>query len=203
MTTTQNERLAAESAEEREARLLRASANQRQRRAVESSQLTRSSREEPFKQRSVQLKMRKFHEHFASISSPKCSTCLKCFPGIQLYASTTECMRCYRDKHTPKVYSAANNMNPGPLPPQLKVSSCVCLQQWCELIKGNSKLRMTMVVLLIAQGLTQVEEMLISAVLPIMSLYKLPHGQYAYSGHVINLPQDIAGFCQLLASTAQ
>ena len=45
-----------------------------------------------------------------------------------------------------------------------------------------------------AQGLTQVEEMLISAVLPIMSLYKLPHGQYAYSGHVINLPQDVASF---------
>ena len=37
---------------------------------------------------------------------------------------------------------------------------------------------MTLVVLFIAQGLTQVEEMLISAVLPIMSLYKLPHGQY-------------------------
>ena len=32
--------------------------------------------------------------------------------------------------------------------------------------------------------------MLISAVLPIMSLYHLPHRQYSYSGHVINLPQD-------------
>ena len=36
--------------------------------------------------------------------------------------------------------------------------------------------------------------MLISAVLPIMSIYHLPHGQYAYSGHVINLPQDVASF---------
>ena len=34
------------------------------------------------------------------------------------------------------------------------------------------------------QGLTQVEEMLISRVLPIMSVYRLPHGQYGYSGHV-------------------
>ena len=40
--------------------------------------------------------------------------------------------------------------------------------------------------------------MLISAVLPIMSLYKLPHGQYAYSGHVINLPQDVASFANFL-----
>ena len=44
------------------------------------------------------------------------------------------------------------------------------------------------------QGLTQVEEMLISAVMPIMSLYKLPHGQYRYTGHVVNLPQVVASF---------
>ena len=42
------------------------------------------------------------------------------------------------------------------------------------------------------------EEKLISAVLPIMSLYRLPHGQYAYSGHVINLPQDVASFVNSL-----
>ena len=48
------------------------------------------------------------------------------------------------------------------------------------------------------QGLTQVEEMLISAVLPIMTLYRLPQGQYGYSGHVINLPQDVASFANSL-----
>ena len=36
--------------------------------------------------------------------------------------------------------------------------------------------------------------MLISAVLPIMSRYE----QYAYSGHVINLPQDVASFANSL-----
>ena len=40
--------------------------------------------------------------------------------------------------------------------------------------------------------------MLISAVLPIMSLYQLPHGQYAYNGHVINLLQDVALFANSL-----
>ena len=40
--------------------------------------------------------------------------------------------------------------------------------------------------------------MLISGVLPIMSLYRLPHRQYAYSGHVINLPQDVASFANTL-----
>ena len=33
-----------------------------------------------------------------------------------------------------------------------------------------------------------------SAVMPAMSIYKLPHGRYGYSGHVVNLPQDVASF---------
>ena len=37
--------------------------------------------------------------------------------------------------------------------------------------------------------------MLISA---IMSIYRLPQGQYGYSGHVVNLPQDIASFVHSL-----
>ena len=40
--------------------------------------------------------------------------------------------------------------------------------------------------------------MLISAVMPIMSIYRLPHGQYSYSGHVINLPQDVTSFASSL-----
>ena len=79
----------------------------------------------------------------------------------------TVCSRCSRDKQEPKLYSVANNMDPGSVPPAL-------------------------------QGLTQVEEMLISPVMPIMSVYQLPLGQYGYSGHVINLPQDVASFVRSL-----
>ena len=76
-------------------------------------------------------------------------------------------------KHEPKLYSAANNMDPGSVP-------------------------------LALQGLTQVEEMLVSPVMPIMSVYQLPLGQYGYSGHVINLPQDVASFvCSLLCMPSQ
>ena len=35
------------------------------------------------------------------------------------------------------------------------------------------------------------EEMLIA---PIMSIYRLPQGQYGYGGKVINLPQDVASY---------
>ena len=41
------------------------------------------------------------------------------------------------------------------------------------------------------QGLTQTEEMLIARALPIMRVYIKPGGQGGYSGHCINLPQDI------------
>ena len=33
--------------------------------------------------------------------------------------------------------------------------------------------------------------MLVSAVMPIRSIYQLPHG---HSGHVVNLPQDVTSF---------
>ena len=46
--------------------------------------------------------------------------------------------------------------------------------------------------------------MLISKVPPIMSIYCLPHSQFGYSGHILNVPQDVNSFanelpsCQLL-----
>ena len=45
--------------------------------------------------------------------------------------------------------------------------------------------------------------MLISAVLPLMTLYRLPHGQYGYNGHVINPPQNIASFANTLPRIAK
>ena len=40
--------------------------------------------------------------------------------------------------------------------------------------------------------------MFMSAVMPIMSIYRLPLGQYGYTGHVINLPQDVVSFANSL-----
>ena len=41
------------------------------------------------------------------------------------------------------------------------------------------------------KDLTQVEEMLIARTLPIMRVYIKPGGQRGYSGHCINLPQNV------------
>ena len=40
--------------------------------------------------------------------------------------------------------------------------------------------------------------MLVSAIMSIMSIYRLPLGQYGYAGHVINLPQDVISFADSL-----
>ena len=42
------------------------------------------------------------------------------------------------------------------------------------------------------EGLTQIEEMLIAQALPILRVYIKPGGQRGYSGHCINLPQNVA-----------
>ncbi|CAG8807182.1 13042_t:CDS:1, partial [Dentiscutata erythropus] len=44
------------------------------------------------------------------------------------------------------------------------------------------------------KGLTEIEEMLIAQVFPVMSVYRLRGGQLGYRGNVINFPQDIREF---------
>jgi len=46
--------------------------------------------------------------------------------------------------------------------------------------------------------LSPAKEIFISAVMPLMSIYRLPHDQYGYKGHVINLPQDISSLATSL-----
>ena len=48
------------------------------------------------------------------------------------------------------------------------------------------------------KNLTEIEEMLIAQTFPIISVYYLRGGQYAYSGNVINFPQDIGEFVSRL-----
>lgn len=48
------------------------------------------------------------------------------------------------------------------------------------------------------KGLTAIEEILISPVVPIMQVYHRPLGQYGYSGNIINLPQDFHKIAEVL-----
>ena len=53
------------------------------------------------------------------------------------------------------------------------------------------------------QGLTQIEEMLIARAIPIMRVYVKPGGQRGYSGHCINLPQNILELAESLPRYAK
>src|SRR6266498_3565465 len=48
------------------------------------------------------------------------------------------------------------------------------------------------------QDLTEIEEMLIAQVFPVMSIYRLRGGQHGYRGNVINFPQDVQEFATKL-----
>ena len=41
--------------------------------------------------------------------------------SVSTSSTESERLRCTRDKHSPKLYSSASNMNPGVVPPQLMV----------------------------------------------------------------------------------
>ena len=134
---SQRERLAAQTAEEREGRLRLLSASQRERLATETAEereaRLQSDRQRHrdlevvqsqlplFRQHSVRSKILRFHGHMASLDSPQCTTCSESYPRLQLSSQSTVCLRCTQDKHIPKLYSTANSMNPGPIPPQLQV----------------------------------------------------------------------------------
>ena len=132
--------------------------------------------------------MHSFHSMIAATRFHRCVTCLENFPNVSVISRTAECRRCHMDKHIPKLCSSANNMDPGKVSPQLQV---------CQYSTFINTLVVSFLFLFM-QGLTQIEEMLISAVMPIMSIYRLPHGQYGYSGHVVNLPQDVLSFATSL-----
>ena len=68
------------------------------------------------------MRVSKFHEHMSSLSVSKCTVCVEQFPGLQLRSNAMECVRCSRDKNSPKLYSPGNNMDPCSQPLELQVS---------------------------------------------------------------------------------
>ena len=136
-------RLSRETSEGRTARLENMSHNRELRRSSEldedradrlgasaaqvgSQAETRQDRHLPMlEQHHVQARMRHFHQEIATIESPTCSTCMEKFPGMKVSVNRSECLRCTRDKHVPKLYSIGNNMHPGAVPSQLQVNNSI------------------------------------------------------------------------------
>ena len=141
----QEKRIAAESAEEREAHLLHLRDAWKQRVTSEISEQPEARREIDREYHAeleavapsqlhcphAHLKMKHFHSKLAGLKVNTCVTCLEGFPGMSVRLASassaeSECLHCAGDKHIPKFYSFANNMNPGIVPPELMVRFYTC-----------------------------------------------------------------------------
>ena len=128
MTLAQQRRLTHETPDQREARLKQVSLAQQRRLTHETPEETamrcgqdRESYRRQRKQHSVRAKI------ILALQFSKCITYLEKFPGLNVRtvspdSNDTECVRCIRDKHIPKLYPSMNKMDPGPVPPELQVS---------------------------------------------------------------------------------
>ena len=114
----QQQRRQNETPDERQARLEAVRLAQQERRDI-------SIATPLFQQNAVESRMLNFHSKLASLEFRECNTCSERFPNLTMSRNNTECSRCHQDRRIPKLYSTANNMNPGPVPQQLLVSSCV------------------------------------------------------------------------------
>ena len=71
---------------------------------------------------------KKFHTRIAELQFVKFSVCEENFPGLNVESvssststNTDMCACCQNDRRIPKLCSSDNNMNPGPVPPELQL----------------------------------------------------------------------------------
>ena len=118
----------------------------------------------------VQNEMHSFHLDQERLEHRQCTTCKEAWPTRQNL--TSETYTCYRCKRDKK--------SPKKFSAENDMDPGIVPEQ--------------------LRGLTQVEEMLISRVCPIMRVYRKHGGQRGYKGHVLNLPQDVQSFLNRLPS---
>ncbi len=118
----------------------------------------------------VQNEMHSFHLDQERLEHRQCTVCKEAWPTRQNLKSET--YTCYRCKRDKK--------SPKKFSAENDMDPGIVPEQ--------------------LKGLTQVEEMLISRVCPIMRVYRKHGGQRGYKGHVLNLPQDVQSFLNRLPS---
>ena len=118
----------------------------------------------------VQNEMHSFHLDQERLEHRQCTTCKEAWPTRQNL--TSETYTCHRCKRDKK--------SPKKFSAENDMDPGIVPEQ--------------------LRGLTQVEEMLISRVCPIMRVYRKHGGQRGYKGHVLNLPQDVQSFLNRLPS---
>ncbi|EPZ36337.1 hypothetical protein ROZALSC1DRAFT_29660 [Rozella allomycis CSF55] len=103
----------------------------------------------------------------------RCRTCHEMWPTPAVVPDNMAEYVCHRCKKDPMKFSLENDMLPNPSAIPLRIRKML-------------------------KNLTPVEEMLISPVLPIMAVYKLPGGQSVSRGFTANFRQDVNDLCKQL-----
>jgi len=78
----------------------------------------------PFDDPSIIRKVSEYHNDLMSLTF---NQCLENFPSLKINTAGI-CAQCHGDKHLSKLYSAQNNIDPGPVPPELTVSHLLSVQ---------------------------------------------------------------------------
>ena len=81
--------------------------------------------EESTEGREARLKQLRTAKHFQVYMSVR---------SVSTSSTQSEYLRCTRDKHSPKLYSSANNMNPGVVQPQLMVRFYTSATLCCTMV---------------------------------------------------------------------
>ncbi|CAG8753569.1 12071_t:CDS:1, partial [Rhizophagus irregularis] len=115
--------------------------------------------------------LKKFRDKVDKFKHAVCPTCKESFPSIVLIKG--ECRRC----HSETIFLKNKN-----LPKKFSADN--------NMNPGEVPDEL--------QGFTEIEEMLIARIFPVMSVYRLRGGQHGYRGNVINFPQDVQEFATKL-----
>ena len=163
MRASYNKRCSEETAEKKQERLAKRRANYK-----------KQASQQPVKERQEKLINTPIHEQTQTKSN------IDMFHESNIYTvyQCSVCREAWPIKFRPKI---AN---------QYQCSRCTNDKQQPKKFSKENDMIPSLVPSQLA-GLTQVEEMLIARALPIMRVYIKPGGQRDYSGHCINLPQNV------------
>jgi len=120
--------------------------------------------------------MKKFHEDIRMFNSQHCVICKELWPTKDQVVEVYTCSQCKKDRGLPKLFSVENDM--------VRDLSMVP-----DVIRRDLR------------DLSMVEEMLLSPVLPIMTVYRLKSGGNVSRGFVANFRQDSATFIKQIPLT--
>jgi hypothetical protein len=132
-----------------------------------------------------------FEADISPVWPDACRVCFNRWPTMQL-APSGVCEKCERDREPVRKFSAENNMIPAMEPPVFLLNDhgAHLSADHLALVRDYDGCALP--------AATEIEEMLIALVSPIMSVFRLKHGQSGFSGNVHSFTQNVHAWVEQL-----